>query len=90
MYIQGALSMSTTLQKWGNSLGIRVPKSIAEQLDFSAGTKVEFDTTGGVLTIRPEKVRRRKYKLSELLKQMKPRHRHGELFRDGPVGRELI
>ncbi len=82
--------MSTTLQKWGNSLGIRVPKAIAEQLNLTTGTEVEFDTSGGVLTIRPRRRRPRKYKLAEMLKQMKPRHRHGELFRDGPVGRELI
>jgi antitoxin MazE len=81
--------MSTTLQKWGNSLGIRVPKAIADQLNLTSGTEVEFGTNGDVLTIRPKRPRR-KYKLSELLKQMKPRHRHGELFRDGPVGRELI
>ena len=82
--------MSTTLQKWGNSLGIRLPKAIADQLDLTTGTQVEFDTSGGVLTIRPKKGNRRKHKLSELLKKMKPRHRHGELDRSGPAGGELI
>ena len=83
--------MATTVQKWGNSLGIRVPKAVAEQANLSKGTQVEFDTTGGVLTIRPRRRRRRRrYKLSELLAQMKPQHRHGELDRSGPRGRELI
>ncbi len=81
--------MSTTVQKWGNSLGIRVPKAIAEQTNLTDGTEVEFETSGGVLTIRP-KNRRRKYKLADLLRQMKPRHRHGELHTDKPRGRELI
>ena len=81
--------MATTVQKWGNSLGIRIPKSIAEQVQFASGTEVEFETTGGVLTIRPRR-RRRKYKLSELLAKMKPHQRHGEWDKSGPRGREVI
>ena len=84
--------MATTVQKWGNSLGIRVPKAIAEQVNLSNGTEVEFETTGGVLTVRPKHRRRRrsKYTLAELLAQWKPAHRHGEIHKDGPRGRELI
>jgi antitoxin MazE len=81
--------MATTLQKWGNSLGIRVPKTIAEQLHLTPGTTVEFDTTAGVLTVRPIR-RQRKPKLSVLLSQFKPRHRHGELHPDAPRGGELV
>jgi antitoxin MazE len=80
--------MATTVQKWGNSLGIRVPKAIADQVNLRNGTEVEFDTSGGVLTVRPKA--RRRYRLSELLAQYKPRHRHGEFDKSGPVGRELI
>jgi antitoxin MazE len=82
--------MSSTLQKWGNSLGIRIPKGIAEQVNLKTGSQVEFDTTDGVLTIRPTSQPRKRPKLGELLKEMKPRHRHGEMDRSGPVGRELI
>lgn len=83
--------MPATVQKWGNSLGIRVPKAIADQVKLSKGTEVEFDTTGGVLTIRAKRRgRRRKYKLADLLSKLKPEHRHGELDRSGPRGNELI
>jgi antitoxin MazE len=82
--------MATTVQKWGNSLGIRIPKSVAEQVNLRTGSEVEFDTAGGVLTVRPARRRRRKYKLADLLAQMKPRHRHPEMFNDGPRGRELL
>ncbi len=81
--------MPTTVQRWGNSLGIRVPKAIAEQVNLSTGTEVEFDTTGGVLTVRPTRGRRR-LKLADLLARMKPRHRHGELHKDRPRGREIV
>lgn len=78
------------MQKWGNSLGIRVPKAIAEQVNLTTGTEVDFDTTGDVLTIRPRKSKRKRPRLADLLKQMKPSHRHGELDRSRPVGREVI
>lgn len=81
--------MPAVVQKWGNSLGIRIPKAIAEQANLSNGSEVEFDTSGGELTIRPTR-RRRRVKLADLLAQMKPRHRHGEIRADKPVGRELI
>ena len=80
--------MPTTIQKWGNSLGIRIPKSVAEQVKFSNGTEVEFDTTGGVLTVRPK--RRRTYTLAGLLSKAKGPSPHRELDRGGPVGRELL
>jgi antitoxin MazE len=80
--------MATTMQKWGNSLGIRVPKAVADQLDLKSGTEVEFDTAGGVLTIRPK--RRRKHTLASLLAQVKGPNPHKELMNDAPRGRELL
>ena len=79
--------MPTTVQKWGNSLGIRIPKSIAEQVKLRNGTEVEFDTAGGVLTVRP---RRRKYTLAGLLAKAKGPSPHRGLDKDRPVGRELL
>jgi antitoxin MazE len=77
-----------TVQKWGNSLGIRVPKAIADQVKLRNGTQVEFDTSGGLLTIRPK--RRRRYTLTGLLGASKGRSAHRELDRDRPVGREIL
>jgi antitoxin MazE len=81
------LAMGTTVQKWGNSLGIRVPKAIAEQVKLRQGTEIEFDTSSGVLTIRP---RRRRYTLKQLLAQSKGCDPHGEWQSDAPRGREVI
>ena len=83
--------MSTTVQKWGNSLGIRVPKAIAEQVQLKQGTQIEFDTSKGVLTLRPVRPRRRsKYKLSELMAGYKGPSPYRFLDRDRPVGKELL
>jgi antitoxin MazE len=80
--------MAAVIRKWGNSLGIRVPKSIAEQVSFREGTEVDFETSGGVLTIRTK--RRRKYRLADLLAKAKGPSPHRYLDKDGPVGRELL
>lgn len=84
----------TTVQKWGNSLGIRVPKAVAEQVHLKNGSKIEFDTSNGILTVlpaRPARRRRRsKYKLSELLARWKGPYPHKGVFDDPPVGKELI
>lgn len=82
--------MAATVQKWGNSLGIRVPKSIAEQVKLANGTEVEFETKNGVLTIRPKQPRRHRYRLSELLSKMKGPTPHKAFARDAAVGRELL
>ena len=78
------------VQKWGTSLGIRIPKRIAQQVNLTVGTQIEFNTTGGVLTIRRRRQRRSKLKLAELLAQVNDSNRHGEWVNDPPVGREII
>jgi len=80
--------MPATVQKWGNSLGVRIPKAIAEQVKLRNGTPVEVTANGGVITIRA--ARRRKYTLQKLLAKAKGPNPHGELHKDGPVGRETI
>ena len=80
--------MSTTVQKWGNSLGIRIPKSVAEQVSFREGTQVEFEAGHGTLTLRPQ--RRRRYTLAGLLAKAKGPSPHRALDRGGPSGKELL
>ena len=75
------------IQKWGNSLAVRIPQATAKQLDVTAGTPVEIVAKDGAIVVRP---RRRKYRLKELLKNCKRRHLHGELDFGSEVGREVI
>ena len=79
--------MSTTVQKWGNSLGIRVPKAIAEQLHLEQGSKIEFETSNGVLTVRPVRPRRlrSKYTLQEVLAGNQGPYPHRKVFNYPPV-----
>ena len=78
--------MLTRIQKWGNSLGLRIPKSYAADVEVEAGSTVELCVENGELVIRP--VRRRQYVLSELLEGVNSGNLHEEISTGDPVGRE--
>ena len=78
--------MQTKIQKWGNSLGVRIPRSFATEARVDAGSTVDISLENGGLRIRP--VRRRRYALGELLSKVTPRNLHEEVATRAPVGRE--
>ena len=49
--------MKTRIQKWGNSLAVRIPKSFAEELGFEDGSPAEMSLDDGALVIKPDKDR---------------------------------
>ena len=79
--------MQVQLARWGNSLGLRIPKDIAARFGLSEGGRVEIEAESDKIVIRVDRPR---YDLQELLCGMTP-----EAMRDafdwGPdVGREDI
>lgn len=76
--------MSTTIQKWGNSLGVRVPKEFADQMDLHEGSEVEFHQEDGRLIVEPV---RNRYDLDELVNEITDENRHEEQTA-GRAGRE--
>lgn len=78
--------MQTKIQKWGNSLGLRIPRSFAAEAQVEEGSTVDLSVENGSLWVRP--VRARKYLLRELLKGIHPRNLHGEVPTGEAAGRE--
>jgi antitoxin MazE len=76
----------TRIQKWGNSLGLRIPKSFAAEAKVSEGCSVELSVEKGALLVRPL---RRRYTLDELLTRVTKSNIHGELSLGAPTGREV-
>jgi antitoxin MazE len=76
----------TRVQKWGNSLGLRIPKAFAAEAHLGAGSAVELSVEKGVLRVRAV---RRRYSLDELLARVTRRNVHGEMDSGAPVGREV-
>ena len=64
--------MEQTLKKWGNSLAIRLPKSLTKELNLKEGSKVEIKLEGEKLVIVPKRG------LEELLKGISPKNLHRE------------
>ncbi len=80
--------MRTRIQKWGNSLGLRIPRSQARQVRVEAGSEVEVSIERGRLVIIP--ARAPKYRLKDLLDGVTPRNRHDETDWGPGVGREVL
>jgi antitoxin MazE len=78
--------MQTTIGKWGNSLALRLPRTIAADARLCEGTAVELQIVGDTLVVRP--ATRPRYQLAELLEGYRPEHRHEEIDWGPPVGRE--
>ena len=45
--------MKTRVQKWGNSLALRIPKSFAEEAGLHANGAVELSLVDGALVVQP-------------------------------------
>jgi antitoxin MazE len=80
--------METNIQKWGNSLGVRLPKAIAERQSLKEGSRVVVTETKTGIAI--EIVKKKRHTLDELLKDFDKKTQH-ELVDWGPdVGKEII
>lgn len=75
------------LAKWGNSLGLRIPASMAKQAGLAVGTNVTVAFIDGALVIKPEC--KKKYTLDELLEEMTPEQVYAEVDMGAPVGHEV-
>jgi antitoxin MazE len=86
MYIQCRyMGTATQIAKWGNSLGLRLPKSVALEAQLDEGDTVDVSVKNGAIVIRPG---RPKYSLEDLVDKITPRNRHVESDWGGPVGDE--
>jgi antitoxin MazE len=45
--------MKTRVQKWGNSLAVRIPKAFAEEAGLRANAAVELSLVAGALVVKP-------------------------------------
>lgn len=81
--------MATQVQvaKWGNSLGVRVPRDIAARVGLTEGARVDIEAAAdGTITISRS---RRRFTLEELVAGMTPDKEH-LLDDDSPLGDEVI
>ena len=77
--------MTTQLAKWGNSLALRIPRTVAAELNVQDGDTVEISVHEGVIIVRPAV---RRYTIEELVADITPERRHPETKWGPRVGKE--
>lgn len=78
--------MRTRVQKWGNSLALRIPKSFATEVGLQKETDVEILLANGKLVITP--VIKPKLTLKQLLAKVTKENLHNEVDTGPAVGNE--
>jgi len=79
--------MVTVVKRWGNSIGVRLPKSLARELEIEEGSEVSVEARNGRIVISP--LRRRRYRLAALVQGITPRNRHHAVETGKPQGKEV-
>jgi len=80
--------MHVQVQKWGNSLAIRIPKSFARETKIEQGTVVDLSTIDGQLVAKP--IDEYEYSLDELLAGVTEENLHAEFDTGDAVGQEIL
>lgn len=68
--------MRLVVQKWGNSLALRLPKAVARDLNIESGSAIDLQSNGEQIIIRRASSR---YSLDDLVSRITDSNRHGEI-----------
>ena len=79
--------MITTVQKWGNSLGVRIPSAAAKEVRLREGSQVEIRGEDSRLVIVP--LEQPGFALDVMLKKITKDNAPGEVDFGPPQGREV-
>ena len=82
--------MIAKIQKWGNSLAVRIPKPLAKEAHLSSDAEVELSVRRGKLTVARSRTRPRRFRLADLLAGVRASNVHDEVGFGRPVGRERL
>jgi antitoxin MazE len=83
--------MKVKIAKWGNSLAVRLPKRLADELGLAPGKTVDLQKRGSKLTLESSAPKIPNYRLEDLLAQIKPGDEPPALVDWGPdVGAEIL
>lgn len=79
--------METRVQRWGNSLAIRIPKPLADEIGLRDNSPVQVSLRDKTLVVVP--IRKPTLSLDALLAQVTPDNLHGEVQTGPAVGSEV-
>lgn len=79
--------MTATIQKWGNSLALRIPLAVAKQIHVQEGDLVMLKVSSAGLTL---KAAPKRLNLDDLLAQVTTENMHPATDWGADVGREVV
>ena len=80
--------MLSKVQKWGNSQGLRLTKTLLQEVQIHVGDEVNVSVQKGRIIIEPVTKVRGKYDLKELVSKMPQEYRAEELDWGESIGKE--
>jgi antitoxin MazE len=80
--------MVTKIQKWGNSQGLRFPKSLLEEANMSIGDEVILSVKDGKIIVEPAYSLRGRFDIKDLVAEMPADYQVEELDWGPPAGQE--
>ena len=80
------MAATTQIAKWGNSLGLRLPKAVAREARIDEGDIVDVSVENGAVVIRASRLT---YSLEQLVAGITARNRHDESDWGTAVGHEV-
>ena len=83
---KGDLKMTTKVQKWGNSLAIRIPKQVAKEFDLNKGSDIEIEIEDNAIKLIPKQSRPT---LKEMMSKITPENQHEPIEWGRPEGKEI-
>lgn len=79
--------MQVVISKWGNSLGLRLPRALTAEIGVSEGQKVEIRAEAGRLVVEPV---RKTYSLEQMMENVTPEAMREAWDWGDDVGREIV
>ena len=79
--------MKTRIQKWGNSLALRIPRPFAEESNLREDSAVDISVRNGKLVVVP--LQEQTLTLEQLVDRITPQNRHTETETGEAVGNEV-
>lgn len=80
--------MLVKVQKWGNSLAVRIPKAFAGEINITENSSVNLTLIDGSINLKPAESNY-EYKLDDLIEQVNERNLHSEYDSGKPEGNEI-
>jgi antitoxin MazE len=77
------------ISKWGNSLGFRIPRGIADSMDIKAGDALELIPSEEGLLVKKADFRHRRYALADILDSFTTSADYPEVDFGRPQGEEV-